>query len=495
MNAPAQGGLAGPPAFTDDDLGNNFWGLRPLTDSEGRLKGIVRGELERLHAGSGGGGGGDAFDRANFLPGNWGPGSDQKGGAGGGGGGGLHIQALGRIVFGDGGLMRSNGGAGARGEQNPSNRNSIGATGGSGSGGHIVLESATQIDFTRGGTVIGLRDRVEALGAEGTRRIGSGSDDVAQGGRGGGGLIQLHVPDPLNPIGTDENASIRVPLAAAGAEDPLDEIVSPQPVVLIPTFGPRSQALSSWIPIAGADQGQQGGTDLVRFRFDGTDAGGFIETVDGAVVENEPLLEGVLGEAARIDVSGTTLILDRTALLFRDDGEEPPNDLYLRTPALLEGYLVRLETPFPSEIRRDFPVTSARYDEGRPIAPDERLFLTIAPRGGETLADLEARGATSYRLIPRFFTTIVDGRRDVLPEGSSVRILFEATGADPLGRPDEDSILVPPTPDVSRFNDLDPGALRFFRFRVDFRLVGQGELLPADVRPPALEMLKLPFVF
>jgi hypothetical protein len=497
MSGPAQGGDAGLAAFVDEDPTNNYWGLRPVVDERGNLVEIVRGELRRLWAGSGGGAGGDAIPRSSFLTNNWGRGSDEKGGPGGSGGGGLTIQALGSIVFGVEGLIRSNGGRGGIGEST-NQINHVGGTGGSGSGGHVVLESATQIDFTDGGTLSAAGDHVQALGAPGRRGPDANHlpEQVSHGGPGGAGVIQLHVPDPIDPIGPGEDSAIRLPLAAFVEEDPLDAIASPRPVVLIPTFGPRSQARSRWIPMAGADQDPNGGTDLLRFRFGGTEADGSIAVLDETVQELEPLLRGTLGEAAAIGRDGTRLILQHTEfapLLEIRNGLS--NDLYLRTPALLEGFLLRLQSGLDPQLRRDFVVTDAVYDEGRPSSADEVLLLETGLSHNGVLADFQPPGAIDYELIPRFFRVVTDGIEDYLPQGSSIRIRFEATGADARGLPDTENLLVEGTPDIALFNRLAPGELSFFRFEIDFRLVEDGTPLGPDSRPVGLDFLKVPFVF
>src|SRR6185503_12597588 len=89
----------------------------------------------------------------------------------------------------------------------------------------------------------------------------------SNGGPGGAGLIQIHVPDPTKAPGTMAPADIRVPQAAASAVDVMDQITSPPAFVMIPTFGKRSKARSDWISVGGADQKPDGTDGLVRFLF------------------------------------------------------------------------------------------------------------------------------------------------------------------------------------------------------------------------------------
>ena len=69
-----------------------------------------------------------------------------------------------------------------------------------------------------------------------------------------------------------------------------------------------------------------------------------------------------------------------------------------------------------------------------------------------------------------------------------MRILFEATGEDVNGNPDEAMILVPLTGDIDDFNMVMPGQLRYFRFQVEFDV-------PTDADPIELEFLRVPFRF
>ncbi len=237
---PAAGGAAGIGPFVDGDPSNDFFGVEPILRANGELSGFVRGELASLWAGYGGGAGGNAIPASSFPNPNWTFGSDEKGGAGGGGGGALQIRALGKIVFGPQGTIRANGGAGATGE-NTLFLDHIGGSGGSGSGGHVVLESASGIDFTDGDPLVApVRNWIESLG--GPKIVGttgaSGCANACQysnGGRGGPGVIQLHVPLAIFSVAPDPSAGIVIPLAAGAAANPLGEVAAPDPILLLPT--------------------------------------------------------------------------------------------------------------------------------------------------------------------------------------------------------------------------------------------------------------------
>ena len=196
-NSPALGGSPGAGPFLDSDPSNDFFGVKPVLNGVGTLIGLTRGELPRLWAGYGGGGGGDAVPSNTFPQNNWKPASDEKGGGGGGGAGALNIRALGKIIFGATGEIRAIGGRGATGE-NTIFLDHVGGSGGSGSGGHVVLESATQIDFTDEGNAAAtpIRDWIDAkgggtvVGPKGAQANTSVPCGISHGGRGGPGVVQ-----------------------------------------------------------------------------------------------------------------------------------------------------------------------------------------------------------------------------------------------------------------------------------------------------------------
>lgn len=242
--SPARGGVVRPGPFVDGDARNDFFGEAPLLGPGGTLLGRLQGELPRLWAGHGGGGGGNASPASVFPNPNWNFSSDEKGAGGGGGGGVLHVQALGRIVFGAEGEILSNGGRGATGE-NTYFLDHVGGSGGSGSGGHVVLESATHIDFTDGGLNLFAEPRDWLSARGGARVVGPtqflnpGVAGFSNGGAGGPGVVQLHVPDPTLPVGTNPaQAQIIVPASVVALRNPLDALASPGAIALYLTCEP-----------------------------------------------------------------------------------------------------------------------------------------------------------------------------------------------------------------------------------------------------------------
>lgn len=236
---PAHGGRAGGGAFADERPGNDFWGIGFGSH------GLVGGELNSLHAGTGGGAGGDAISSETFpspifidptfnhlTP------NDHKGAGGGGGGGGLHLVVLGDVVLGPGGCVQANGGNGGAGESTFF-IDRVGGAGGGGSGGHLVIETAGHVDLS---SVAAGHVAFSAVGGEGGGGMPlgqnpEGTDEfsklfevlerpVNQGGDGGPGVIQLHV------IGTNPQELREKVLLPAGSE--LGDHIVPRPHVLLP---------------------------------------------------------------------------------------------------------------------------------------------------------------------------------------------------------------------------------------------------------------------
>ncbi|MSR61780.1 MAG: hypothetical protein EXS08_04970 [Planctomycetes bacterium] len=500
---PPSGGAVSSGPFVDGDSTNNFFGTKAL-GAPGNVTGLIRGELAGLWGGYGGGGGGNADPAAAFPTPNWTPASDEKGGAGGGGGGGLHIRALGPILFGDRGLIRCTGGRGAIGE-NVQQQDHIGGNGGSGSGGHVILETASFVDFTDAGAATGSRDCIDAQG--GLKITGfepAGADGFSDGGAGGPGVIQLHVPDSLRaPSNSSLTSDIVVP---NGLGDPIDRVTSPPASIQVPAFGARSLARSKWISIGGADQRPTAGPALLEFLFQGVETTGTVTGDQGKVLvagEEVQPLPALLDE----DLEGNpnaTVLADRLTLSLTGSSITTPfsgstggvsNQIYLRNPSLFEQFVLRLSV---GATEQDFVVASASYSEGLAGAGDERLNLAVADEGTDLQDFINANtagGTVHYRLFPRFFRVLTGGVENSLPSTAFVRMTFQGAQDNGLGAPDENNLLVDWTGDISQFSALPAGQLQFFRFEVEFELAANGGSVSADTQPIALDFLKIPFVF
>jgi len=355
----------------------------------------------------------------------------------------------------------------------------------------VVLESATGIDFTDGGTNLGAGPTtwISAIGGPRRRGPATSGGEVSYGGAGGPGVIQLHVPKPLFPPGPDPSTTnIVVPLHQATARDPLELVSSPAAHLLFAGIGAVSTAQSTWISVGEADKNAAGGADLVSFLFEGLDEQGRIATTGGTVDELAPILTGQVGGPVAIAGDGVTLLLEDTALdALVNAAGMPSNDIYLRTPELLRHFALRLAG---SGTSGDFDVVSASYDDN-----DVRLALTVDGSGGTLQEFVDATGgAAAFELIPRSFRVATGDALDSLADTAAVTIRFQATGADESGRPAAD-VLVDWTSDIEDFNALGAGDLSFFRFRVEFDLDVNGVGVAAEIEPVSLEFLRVPFQF
>ncbi len=516
MVSPSRGGQPGNGPFADTDNSNDFFGVLAVSDGMGGVASLVRGEMTRILAGYGGGGAGEAVPFPTFPAPNWNPGSDEKGGPGGGGGGAVHIRSLMDITIGANGELFAKGGRGATGE-NTLFLDHVGGTGGSASGGHVILEAAGRIIFS--GAVTG--DRIDARG--GPTVIGPPADipqGISHGGSGGGGVIQLHVPNPLDPVGNTTSDDIQVPTLSiqSTVEETFDGFMSPVAYILIPTYGARSRARSKWISLGGAavNPANPGTPDIVRFLFDGisADTTGRVPDMnaDGFVDELPSLVSETLtlSDTVTLLPSGLSMTFTESALTNLVSGTTQPNgvgagvpnDMYLRTPTLLENFILRLEENGNTANSQDSVIASATYDEGATGIGDEILTINVGvqPDGMSTMNDFTPSmgGTVQVLLIPRFYRLVTDGQADVLPTTAFVNIRFQAAGADGMGNPDVANPVVDFTGDIDDFNlanTATPGDIQFFRFEVEFDLTGGGGMLTGDTKPVSLDFLRIPYLF
>lgn len=371
---PPVGGRAGPGPFADADPSNDFWGT--MTTVGGTL---IRGELERSWAGAGGGGGGNAINSSSFPMTPFDPAGDEKGAGGGGGGGGVTLFALGPIEFLESGRIDASGGTGGGGENSSQSGDitHIGGGSGGGSGGHVVLQSAERIDFSRCRSSANPPGGIYALGGEGgagrnnfggatpggiptfarydalppssypsatapcgvvagqagyafTNSIGDPGPAsvgtypyvvICAGGDGGPGIVQLHTPSPSDVI----------PPLSPG--ESIYTVVQPPPVSALPASGVPSYRTindpsrwSSMFP-----------SWAVRAMT--------VSTWSRAEPE---ILPAIRTDARLSGPDFQTLVLDGTAI----------EDLYLRYPSLLVGADLRI--PRDTGTRR---IATAEWDE------------------------------------------------------------------------------------------------------------------------------------
>src|SRR5262249_2740178 len=262
-----------------------------------------------------------------------------------------------------------------------------------------------------------------------------------------------------------------------------------------------------WISIGGADQKPDGSQGLVKFLFDGiqpigSDAGKII--VNGSTVAPRTALvtdvDLVNSTTAHLQADGTLLLTGAALDTIRSGSPHfISNDIYLRTPALLENCAIRMaivETPDNFE---EYDIAHAVYDEGSADPGDESLTISVTDERGPLQGFIDRNAGpgrtVGFQLMPRFFRVVTNNLEDSLPTNTFVRLQFQAARDNGTGAPDEANPLVDWTSNIAQFNSLPPGQLQFFRFQVEFDLDSQGQGVSVHTVPVNLEFLRIPFVF
>lgn len=541
------GGAGGASVFSDTIAANNFYGNRYFWDgTPGVAPVLVTGELLTPWAGAGGGASGDVqtVERLDltvppdgfleplpmFFPDQLFPyGSTRhywRGAPGGGGGGQVQIQAVGLIGFGPAGRVKAIGGTGNSGESSDESSGSgttaqISGSGG-GSGGHIILQSATGLDLsligvgTAGnpnlpGTFFNNLVAADIIQAVGGRRGWAGSklNDglvgapstydgnstymVGRGGAGASGLIQIHVPDPTTDItfAANVDAQFKAYMTAVNAANPvisdrLDALLGlygePQPFGLVPFFSATTMAQSIWIDTGlaterapangvgpfpdyahaiGGFEGVAAATGIVDQTGDVVTAGAVIASDGGAGTANVAAYQAVVSSA-----SGSFLAI------------------HLANPALLIGFdfvpnTAQLPTP------KTFEIVAAVYDS----ATDVMTLNTRVADGAMT-----ALASLNWAVREKYFRIETSDVKDRLPDNLDVRFQFQ--GADAIAGTNtlDPASITPWTGDgVTTLTTLK--GKRFIRWRLTFDLDSgsTGAVLEAEI--PLLDYLKLPFAW
>jgi hypothetical protein len=517
---PALGGKLGPSPFVDSNPLNDFFGTQ-FDTANNRL---VVGELKQPWAGAGGGAGGDAARVKNgetFPQNKFNAGGDEKGAGGGGGGGSLQILALGCIKIGHSsgsGQILARGGTGGGGE-NTIFLNRVGGGSGAGSGGHVILQSATKIDlsqlFTKGVVATGgqggagMADEGGAfLGSGGMKETSPAKDACTDfqnlnassnckgpingaGGDGSPGIVQLHTSTGV--VGqAGSGADIILPATATTLAD----VISPPPICesgagscyMIPSFGRTSRSRSDWIALGDGGFDNSGAVatyKAIQFDFQGTDGSGNVMT-DG--LGNVLGLTALLTETSVL-ASGYSIDLNAVSMVGG------PNDYLLQNPELMRHYLLELQdSSMPATNFRRFDVVSASFNSGTNV-----LTLQL-DANGPALDSFQAGAPIDALLQPAFFRICTDGTVDSLPASAAVQIMFEATEADVNGNPTSPAS-VPLTADAGVLNSFmsattgDNSTLRFVRFEVLFDIdVGMTGLTPNNPIPSA-KFMRMPFQY
>lgn len=511
---------AGPfdPLRTDDD----FYGL--LRKNVGTAQeSPVRGELQGPTAGAGGGAGGDVTNvgaTGSYPPVSLVSGNDKKGCGGGGGAGSFVMMTLGDITFGPGGKITANGGSGNGGE-NVSGWDRIAPGSGGGSGGHIILQTASRINLSavpntsvaisalggQGGTGLisggggGADENGNTTPAQDQRHLGTSANATndnpfslsvcnvstgtlhrSAGGDGGPGLIQLHVGKV--PIPGDNTSDIIPPAGNTS----LYSIIKPPPLGYnnitnswrdqpVPFFGRFSKSQSKWLALGEvATDPTTGAPTPIEFFFGGTNpATGFVNSALSVVTPLPPILE----PAGNVDAPGLPEIsMDDPRTILFDASEFTASEvIYKRNPALLAGYGLTVG----SEKR---VVASASYDSVLDV-----MAVTVRSDGPTIPTGAPAK------LIPRFFRVETNGILDALPSTSQIKIEFQAAPRNSLGVPDVANATAWVT-DIGLLNSNGNNPnFRYVRFRVSFDIAATGSNLTFNTPRPGIDFLTIGFRF
>jgi hypothetical protein len=333
----------------------------------------------------------------------------------------------------------------------------------------------------------------------------AGHNIVGAGGDGGPGLIQLHVADLLN---------IKAPTTAGQT---FYKLIKPPPVGtslsnvalapvghwnrLLPTFGPKSQGQSKWIPLGAASVDPVSNTPkVVNFFFKGTDTttGKVNTTGTGAqamVTELPSIFSSALvlhdptsGMMPFVDTNDfRTVVFDSTTLT---------DDIYTRNPNLMKQFELKFTQ---SASTTSFDVGSATFDAGA-----HQLRVTVSNSGIPLQGFHSGDGVD---VLPRFFRVATAGVLDSLPQspaagqpGSTIKVEFQATKATVTGTPDETTGV--PTnfeTDISKLSNTTvypmAASFRFVRFRITFDMLDGGGQLTSSIPIPALQFFRMPFKF
>ncbi len=448
----ADGGFGGPTVFsTDGSTSNDFWGVRVNNDGS-----VTKGELLAPWAGAGGGASGDmilynrgdggndpvvesfpdpAFPNGTIF-------AYRKGAPGGGGGGQIMIFALGDIAVGAEAQVLAKGGNGVGGESMGWTRRQVSGSGG-GSGGHIVIGTASKLDLSAvevtNGNQAGDLDWTiqndgyyelpisgayfsEVFVAVGGRRgwamsevnntdlDGDGDTDwdgndtyaIGRGGAGGNGLIQIHVSNPaaniLWPNAVQEEVENYLhhddpgnnPADMDRVEEVLRIFAAPQPYALVPTFSSQSMVRSKWVDTGVAEIRQPdtgSGVDYPNyanpvFRLRGIHPQtGLVETDGGMVSE---LLALVSGATSGLVMHDFEVHIPNASQKFQQHSH------LLYQPTLLHGY------SFLPDKRRSQgrTVVGAAFNQST-----DTLILLTDPADGE----VPVGAGTDWALQPHFF--------------------------------------------------------------------------------------------
>ncbi len=518
---------------------------------------LIQGELQRPWAGSGGGAGGDAIVSRSFPTTPFDPGGDEKGAGGGGGGGSLKILALGNIVFGARGRIIASGGTGGGGENSfGGDITHIGGGSGGGAGGHVVLQTASQIDMralvtsTAGGLPPGGIYAVGGQGGAGKNNLGGSRPNgvptlpandalppnsypaasalcgvnggsnannagyptgfnnttnpdgtlvvICAGGDGGPGLIQLHTPllsDILVPTTAGENIYTTLkppPVGSFPATGVPDYVTINNPLVW-----------NQMLPIFGRRSQAISKWIPLGAASVTSDAS---STIPGPVrffFKGTGPTGAVLttGSGAATQVAELSPVLTGTIAAFP---AFPYIDTDLRTVVFDGTTIVDADDIYLRNVMlmkrfllRLTHGTSTDFEVGAATydPATHALRLTVSA-SGTPLAGFPVTSTVEVR--PRFFRVLTNGVPNSLPDSSQIVAEFQATTPNSSGDPNESTGF--PSPWVFDISQIDPNLsgntdYKFFRFRISFDISANNAPLTFDTPIPSLDFFRIPIRF
>ncbi|MDA0666633.1 MAG: hypothetical protein O3A50_02500 [Planctomycetota bacterium] len=539
------GGLAGRSIFNDADVSNNFWGHRFVWDgTPGVAPILTTGELSAPAAGSGGGGSGDMqtifrfdldfdtypdtvnmlFPDPNFTGGGY-TARYFRGASGGGGGGQVQLMCLGPITLGPAAILKVNGGAGNGGDSTAdggafATTSQVSGSGG-GSGGHLVMHSASGLNLslidvgTAGdpgvpATFFDSINNAHSIQAIGGRRgwaasrlpvdvgfSGEGNRDgnssfmVGRGGAGASGLIQIHVPNPLTDITyhTSVDAAFKQYITDEDLTNPVisdrqDEVLGvyaiPVPFTLVPFFSPESQVQSVWVDTGLAElRNPANGTGPFPDFLDATLGFEGIDQATGMVLTGANLVTP--GSIAGSDAGAGSASFTNFTVTISNPSASFGADL-LRNPNLLNGYDM---VPDATQVTpQTFEIVDAVY-----TASPETLVLTTRVSDGP----MALIASTNWVVRTKFFRISTTETKDRLPSSASVRIQFQGTEETTPGSntPDLTAITDWTGDGVTTMSDLQ--GKRFIRYRLTFDIDALDSGPTVDKEKPGAQYLKFPW--
>lgn len=547
------GGGGGASVFTDGNSGNDFFGDRYFWDgTPGVTPVLVNGELGAPYAGSGGGASGDLqtlfrildyepddnreiladhFPDTNFP---FGYTARYFRGAGGGGGGGqVQLMTLGPITLGPAAILKVNGGSGNGGESSAegainSTVSQVSGSGG-GSGGHLILHSASGLNLssipvgTAGNPAVPATFFNNIIDFHGVQAIGgrrgwAGSrfavdfndapeqDSLAgaesnfdgnstwmtgRGGAGSSGIIQIHVPNPLTDITYEASVDAAFKLYVTNNDltnpvnsDRQDEILGvyamPQPFTLVPFYSPESQVQSTWIDTGLAEmRNPANGTGPFPDFLDSTLSFEGIDPATGLVDTTGNLVS--LGSVVGSDGGLGTATFQNYTVTISNPSSSFGADL-LRNPTLLIGYDVLPDSTLPNP--PGFEIVDAVYT----ASPESLVLTTRVPDGPMGLL-----ASLNWQVRSKFFRVDTTETKDRLPASSSMRVQFQGTEETSAGSN---------VPDVANATDwtgdgvttlADLQGSRFIRYRITFDIDALDAGPGVDNERPSVKYLKVPF--